>query len=64
MLEREPVHPNETRPMSSEEIERKFEVPIPEGVSAAEKERLIRPRPTARSTSCSTTSICSSSSLF
>lgn len=42
MLEREPVHPNETRPMSSEEIERKFEVPMPEGVSAAEKERLIQ----------------------
>lgn len=42
MLEREPVHPNETRPMCSEEIERKFEVPIPEGVSAAEKERLIQ----------------------
>jgi hypothetical protein len=41
MLEREPVHPNETRPMFSEEIERKFEVPIPTGASAAEKERLI-----------------------
>ncbi|UUT35142.1 hypothetical protein [Microbacterium elymi] len=28
--------------MSSEEIERKFEILIPEGVSAAEKEHLIR----------------------
>lgn len=28
--------------MSSEEIERKFEVPIPAGAGAAEKERLIQ----------------------